>query len=87
MKIGMNLSEAARLLRGIKVPSELANSIEIVEAIRIGIAAIDKQIDLGQLIQDLKDDFGDNPDTPFCYEYLDMELKNLYVLSEVNNFE
>lgn len=77
----MKLSEARELLGSMKIPKEC----EVYDAMQIALKSIDKQIELGQWRQELKDEFGDKQNTPFCYEYIASKLDDLFILSEVNN--
>lgn len=84
-KYGMNISEAIQILGGLTVPSELINSVKIAEAMRMAIDALNKQIDIGNLLQEFKDAY--NPDNRYSEACVMEFLCDGYMLSEVNNIE
>lgn len=71
-KYMFNCSKAAQIIRGIKVPSDIANSVEVIEALRMAIKALEMQIQIGQTVEDLDDD-----------EIIET-LNDVYMFSEVN---
>lgn len=85
MKYGMTLSKAAMILGELKVPSEMVNSVEIAEALRMGLIALEMQINLGQAISDMQEDVKNN-DTFSASLVMDI-LNDGYMLSEVNEID
>lgn len=85
MKYGMSLSKAAMILGELKVPSEMVNSVEIAEALRMGLIALEMQINLGQAISDMQEDVKNN-DTFSASLVMDI-LNDGYMLSEVNEID
>lgn len=85
MKYGMTLSKAAMILGELKVPSEMVNSVEIAEALRMGLIALEMQINLGQAISDMQGDVKNN-DTYSASLVMDI-LNDGYMLSEVNEID
>lgn len=85
MKYGLTISKAIETLGSLQVPSELINSVEIAEAIRMGIESLNKQIELGQLLQEFKDDM--HPENRYSEAVVIEFLADAYILSGVNNID
>lgn len=83
MKYGMTIGKALEVLGAVKVPSEIVNSTEICEALRMGMIALEKQIDLGQTLQEFKDSF--NASNRYSESCVMEFLNDAYMLSEVND--
>lgn len=82
MKTMFNISKAIEIIGGIQVPSVMANSIEVAEALRMALKALEMQINLGQTLQEFTDSFNA---TNSYSESLVMELLNdSYMFAEVN---
>lgn len=81
-KYRMTLSQAIMTLGGLMVPSDLVNSVEIAEALRMAMAALNMQVNIGQLITDIKDDF--KPEDSYSATLVLDMLNDGYMLSEEN---
>lgn len=81
-KYCMTLSEAAMTIGGLKVPSDLIGSIEIAEALRMALIALEMQINLGQMITDIQEDF--KPEDSYSSSLVLDMLNDNYMMSEVN---
>lgn len=83
MRFTMSASKAIQIIGGLKVPSETVTSIEVAEALIMGIKALEKQIDIGQALTDWKDNY--NPENRYTDNTVIEVLEDVYMLSEVNN--
>lgn len=81
-KYCMTLSEAAITIGGLKVPSDLIGSVKIAEALRMAIIALEMQINLGQMITDIQEDF--KPEDSYSVSLVLDILNDNYMMSGVN---
>lgn len=82
MKMGMSIGKAIEVIGAIKIPSEIINSVEIAEALRMAMIALQKQIDIGQLLQEFIDDYKE--ENRYSERCVIEFLSDGYMLSEVN---